>query len=333
MYLGIDGGGSKTAFALIDDAGRLRATHEASSIYYHEVGLDAVAATLRDGIAATLAKGRATPQELSFSFFGLPAYGEDKRLQAQLDALPGELLGHQRYRCGNDMICSWAGSLACHDGISVIAGTGSMAYGSYQGRGARVGGWGELFSDEGSAYWIAREGLTLFSRMSDGRTAKGPLHGLMRRHFALEDDLDLCAAIYGGGMTDRSKLAKLALLVGEAAAAGDQQARAIFNAAALELAEIIKAVGAQLGVPDGTSLPVSYSGGVFNSGELVLAPFRAALAKADDNGAAYRLQTPVLPPVIGAAIHAAQLTGVVFSAAALAALAGQVNQSSTLELL
>jgi N-acetylglucosamine kinase-like BadF-type ATPase len=333
MYLGIDGGGSKTAFALIDDAGRLRATHEASSLYYHEVGLENVEATLRDGLAATLAEANITPQELSFSFFGLPAYGEDKRLQALLDGLPGQLLGHQRYRCGNDMICSWAGSLACRDGISVIAGTGSMAYGSYQGRGVRVGGWGELFSDEGSAYWIARAGLTLFSRMSDGRSAKGPLHGLLRRHFALDDDLDLCAAIYGGDMTDRSKLARLSLLVAEAAAAGDVQARAIFNAAALELTEIVKAVGAQLGVPAGALLPVSYSGGVFNSGELVLAPFRAALAETDQNGPAYTLQTPVLPPVIGAAIHAAQLIGVEFSAAALAALAGQVNQSPTLELL
>jgi N-acetylglucosamine kinase-like BadF-type ATPase len=329
MYLGIDGGGSKTAFALIDDAGRLRATHEASGLYYHEVGLDNVAATLREGLAATLAKAQVTPQELHFSFFGLPAYGEDRRLQALLDAMPGQLLGHQRYRCGNDMICSWAGSLACHDGISVIAGTGSMAYGSYQGRDARVGGWGELFSDEGSAYWIARAGLTLFSRMSDGRAARGPLHGLTRRHFSLDDDLDLCAAVYGGGLADRSKLARLALLVGEAAGAGDTQARAIFSGAAVELASIVKATGARLGVPAGALLPVSYSGGVFNSGELVLAPFRAALAEGADGQPAYALQTPVLPPVIGAAIHAAQLIGVAFSASALAALAGQANHART----
>ncbi len=59
--------------------------------------------------------------------------------------------------CGNDMVCGWAGSLACADGINVVAGTGSICYGEYQGRSARCGGWGELFSDEGSAYWIARQ--------------------------------------------------------------------------------------------------------------------------------------------------------------------------------
>ena len=39
---------------------------------------------------------------------------------------------------------------------------------------ARVGGWGELFGDEGSAYWIAVQGLNAFTRMSDGRARPRP---------------------------------------------------------------------------------------------------------------------------------------------------------------
>ena len=48
---------------------------------------------------------------------------------------------------------------------------------------ARAGGWGELFSDEGSGYWVAREGLQLFSRMSDGRAPRGQLYERFREHF------------------------------------------------------------------------------------------------------------------------------------------------------
>ena len=68
----------------------------------------------------------------------------------------------------------------------IVAGTGSIAYGEYAGRHARAGGWGDLFGDEGSAFWIAREGLRLFSRMSDGRAARGPLYDLLRERFELE---------------------------------------------------------------------------------------------------------------------------------------------------
>ncbi len=97
-----------------------------------------------------------------------------------LDALPADVLGHDRYSCGNDMVGGWAGSLAGRDGVNVIAGTGSMAYGERGGTAHRVGGWSEVFGDEGSAYWVAVQGLNAFSRMADGRLPRGPLHALVR---------------------------------------------------------------------------------------------------------------------------------------------------------
>ena len=115
------------------------------------------------------------------------------RSQPRLDAMPAEFLGHRRYRCGNDMVSTWAGSLAGEDGIGIVAGTGSIGYGEHAGRTARAGGWGELFSDEGSAYWIAIRGLNAFSRMSDGRIPRGPLHEILVRAFGLTEDLELCA--------------------------------------------------------------------------------------------------------------------------------------------
>ncbi len=66
-----------------------------------------------------------------------------------------------------------------------------MTYGERQGIGHRVGGWGELFGDEGSAYWIAAQGLNAFSRMSDGRLPKGPLHALMKKRLEVSGDLDV----------------------------------------------------------------------------------------------------------------------------------------------
>jgi len=318
MFLGVDGGGTKTAFALVDAHGAVLAMHEEKSAYHLEVGMEQAAAMLARGCMAVLSSAGVAAGDLAFAFFGLPAYGEDRAVQAQFDALPRAILGHDRYLCGNDMVCSWAGSLACSDGISVIAGTGSMAYGEYLGQRARAGGWGELFSDEGSAYWIARAGLTLFSRMSDGRTPRGPLYGLVRARFELADDLDICAVIYSSLYAERSRVAQLARLVSDAAALGDGQAGAILDAAADELAGMVDAVRAALGVAPYVALPVSYTGGLFGATSPLLAPFTRALAA---RAFPYRLQSPALAPVLGAALYAASRTGQALDATACRRLA------------
>jgi N-acetylglucosamine kinase-like BadF-type ATPase len=316
-YLGVDGGGSKTRFLLLDETGAVLASHTEGSAYHVEIGAEALRAMLAQGITTTLRQGGITASHLTFAFLGLPAYGEDQSAVPLLDAAPSTALPAARYRVGNDMVCGWAGALAGEDGINVVAGTGSIAYGEYQGRGARAGGWGELFSDEGSAYWVAREGLRLFSRMSDGRAPRGPLYERVRNHFALQDDLDLCGALYGKSVAQRSQFAQLSKLVGEAASAGDEQAAALFNQAAQELAEIIDAVRAQLHVPQATELAVSYSGGLFRLGDLLLAPLRAALMSTPRK---YRFIGARLPPEAGAALQAAKLSGTPLTAGSIAML-------------
>lgn len=325
-YLGVDGGGSKTFFLLIDECGKVLARHAEGPAYHLEIGLEALGTMLARGIQCTLRQGGVVASSLSFAFLGLPAYGEDRTLLPLLDAAPSPTLAAKRYRCGNDMVCAWAGALGGEDGINIVAGTGSIAYGEYQGRSARAGGWGELFSDEGSAYWLAREGLRLFSRMSDGRAPRGELYDRVRRHFALQEDLDLCAAIYGKSAAQRSQLAQLSKLVSDAANAGDAAARALFEQAAQELAEIVDATRNQLNVPPHVELAVSYSGGVFQLRDLLLRPLEATLRSRAHK---YRVLPTRLPPDAGAALYAAKLSGTPLGAASIAALEAQVRAPVT----
>ena len=65
-------------------------------------------------------------------------------------------------------------------------------------------------------------------------------------------------------------------------------------------------------------VPVSYSGGVFEAGTLILDPLRRHLAQ---QSASYKFRPPRLPPSLGAAIHAAKLAGEPLSAAAMQRLA------------
>jgi N-acetylglucosamine kinase-like BadF-type ATPase len=316
-FLGIDGGGTKTDFLLIDENGHLLASHKGGSAYYLETGVDALQSMLATGIEATLQQARVAASELTFAFIGLPAHGEDSGLLPRLNSIAAGVLPQSKFRCGNDMVCGWAGALGGSDGINIVAGTGSIAYGEFASRQARSGGWGELFSDEGSAYWIAREALTLFSRMSDGREPRAPLYHLMRDRFQLKEDLDLCAVVYGPPLMSRSRLASLAPLVAEAAREGDSSARGLFEQAALHLAAIVHAVYDQLHIPHETRIPVSYSGGMFRLTDLVQPWFEAAVNAGERR---YEVLTPRLPPVAGAALYAARIAGHPLNAAVVAAL-------------
>lgn len=305
-FLGVDGGGTKTRFALVDGDGTLVAQAQLGTTYHPEVGLDGARTVLADGVTDILAQTSLQADDIRYAFFGLPAYGEDSSLTPGLDQLPHDVLGHARYACGNDMVCGWAGSLACGDGINLVAGTGSIGYGQRQGRAARAGGWGQLFSDEGSAYWIAVQGLNAYSRMSDGRLPKGPLHATLNEALALERDLDLCAHVYGDRAWSRGELARLSQLISQAANAGDAAAAAIFGRAGEELARIADAVRVELGFEDGETVLLTWSGGAFSAGDLLLVPLAEATRA---RYAAFDLRAPLHEPHHGAALYAIRLAG------------------------
>lgn len=306
MFLGVDGGGTKTAFCLVTADGEVAAQVRAPSTDYFAVGIDLVGRVLREGITEVCREAGIAPGDIRHAFFGLPTYGEASGDVPVLDAAAGDALGHDRYACGNDVVCGWAGSLGGADGINIVSGTGSIAYGENRGRSARAGGWGELFGDEGSAYWIGIRGLSHFSKMSDGRLPSGPLYTLVRERLELREDLDLVDVVLNRWKGGRGRIAEVARVVAAAAEQGDGHAAGILAEAARELAEIVDVTRVRLGFADGDAVPVSYSGGVFQAGPSVLDVFRDELKA---RYPAYELRDPLYPPHIGAAIYAAKLSG------------------------
>jgi N-acetylglucosamine kinase-like BadF-type ATPase len=320
MYLGVDGGGTKTAFVLADDQGRVLASHQEGSLYHPEVGLDGVLATLRRGMEHVARASGVAATALHGAWVGLPAFGEDSRVQARLQALPAEAFPGVPVGRGNDLECSHAGALGGADGISLVAGTGAMTWGTWQGCSVRCGGWGEVFGDEGSAYWIAREGLALFSRMSDGRAPRGVLLDIVRRRTGIASDLDLSGLVVSEAA--RSSVASYAVSVHEAALAGDAGAREILVRAAGELAQLVRATRSVLGVPAGACVVASTSGSVLGDDGLVLQELKRALAAPDGDGAiTIELRAPLMAPAFGAVALAARTAGRELSPAAVAALA------------
>jgi len=134
-------------------------------------------------------------------------------------------------------------------GVAVIAGTGSIAFGmNKEGKRARAGGWGWLFDDEGSAFWIAKEALAIASKAVDRRGEYTELASAIMEYFSLNEFIDIIDVIYKDRdvAKNHKELAKLAEVVNEVATKGDNKAREILIRAGIELANMAYAVAGKL---------------------------------------------------------------------------------------
>lgn len=158
-----------------------------------------------------------------------------------------------------DGVCPWrlAGDheIALHGahsggpGLALIAGTGSICCGKNdRGEAVRAGGWGHLIDDGGSGYALGRDLLSAVVRQWDGRGEETVLTRLLLARLEIETPQELVAYVYGG---DKSRVASLAPLAGQAAAQGDRTALDIYARNGAELGELVLAAAKRLGMETG----------------------------------------------------------------------------------
>jgi N-acetylglucosamine kinase-like BadF-type ATPase len=149
------------------------------------------------------------------------------------------------FEAGNDAEPALTGSLGDLEGYLLVAGTGSIAYGRTRaGRTARAGGWGHHLGDEGSAYWIAFEGVKRGIRSAEGRERASGLIDAAIAHFSLPDMPSLIPFVYKH--FNKARIASFAPTVARMAEDGDPLAREILDGASMELVSLVESVHARL---------------------------------------------------------------------------------------
>jgi N-acetylglucosamine kinase len=117
----------------------------------------------------------------------------------------------------------------------VAAGTGSIVFGrNKNGDTKRVGGWGYILGDEGSAYKIAVAGMQAALKAYDGREMSTSLVEEFKQHLGLATIEGLIEVIYRRGWGVK-EIAALAPIVDWSAACKDEVAQRIIDDAAKEL--------------------------------------------------------------------------------------------------
>jgi len=237
--------------------------------------------------------------EIAAIVMGMPCYGESEAGDIELQIAIQEGFSPVPVYITNDVEVGWAGSLGLVPGINVVAGTGSIAFGKDEtGTTARCGGWSEFFSDEGSCYDIGRKALQLFSKQADGRVPRDEFYSIFREGLNLKNDFDIIDIVHGQYIGSRDKVASLQLLARDAAFAGSDSAKKLYEAAAEELGCLVRSIRNSLNFQQNPYM-VSYSGGLFKTGDLILPYFFERIEALGGKPV-----TPMYEPMFGALLLA-----------------------------
>jgi glucosamine kinase len=263
----VDGGGTKTAIATADRDGTVTVLPQVAGCNPQDNPLWA------ENLTRALRQITASGQP-EFAVLGLPGHGEVPDHDAAMERLVEGQLNHALVI--NDVALAWHGAFTEGHGVLLLAGTGSMAMASGPEGLHRVGGWGDLIGDEGSAFWIGQAALRLASQAWDGRRGTADLAFaeslLGRMGLSATAPFPFLDWLMGQAHP-RTAMAELARDVDALAGAGDPSALALLQRAADELALLARTAARRAGLDPG--FPWCPAGSVFRSTTLSGAVARA----------------------------------------------------------
>lgn len=299
LVAGIDGGQSSTVAAIADENGRVIARGGAGPA--DEIGADARSTRLHDALRDAVRDALRNA--------GLAADTQFDAIVAGISGYEGTVFGvapelpARRLRLMHDAPIAYAAALGEKAGVTVIAGTGSVAFArASDGRELLCGGWGFLFGDEGSAFWIARSAIT---RAIEHETCAGVERLLS--FFDVHSLRELVRGFYVGKVA-RDELASFAPLCIEAAKTGRQCT--CLEEPAKDAARMLARLAAGAAIEPAEQVAVAFTGGLMRDEwfrDRVAAELPASMKSAGI--ARWEHIEPAREPVLGAVLLALREAG------------------------
>jgi len=228
--LGIDGGGTKTEWVLME-AGEIR---HRGVLPQSNLGLNTDEQLLE--------LFRVLPSQATHvgAFHAACATDEDR---ARLRRLVRTVWPTAQIAIGSDRDSAIAAAFRGDDGIVVIGGTGAAVHGRLHGHVEKAGGWGHVVGDRGGGYDLARQGLRQVLTQYDLEQRITPLTQRILRELALNSLHELAAwAMHA----DKMSVARLAPAMFAAARQGEEKMLGVIEAGAEVLADFTRAVAQRL---------------------------------------------------------------------------------------
>jgi N-acetylglucosamine kinase-like BadF-type ATPase len=297
IFLGIDGGGSKTSCLIGDETSVLGVgTGGASNVV--RVGEEQARESLFTTIRQACRVAKLEPSQISCVCVGLAGAARPEISELVKDMVSEVIAGEikpSEIEVVGDMVIALEAAFGSGPGVIVIAGTGSIAYGrNSEGQTARAGGWGFAISDEGSGHWIGRTAVAAAIGAWDEHPEQNVrLIEILLKSWHLETIEQLVPAANATPPPDFAALFPSVLALADS---GDRIARDVLAQAGTHLANLAGILFRRL-FPNSDTVPVAMSGGVFGSSALVRQFFYNGLCSGHPNAV---LNPSLIEPVRGA---------------------------------
>lgn len=300
--LGVDGGGSKTDCVILRADGEIIGRGAAGPSNPLRVGFPAAFDAVRSAAAMAMAEANLVPRQITAAVVGLAGAGRRNTVRRALVFLT-ETLPNATNLVTTDLDIALETAVGEGEGVVLIAGTGSAAYGrTADGETARAGGYGPWIGDEGSGYDIGRRAVEAVAHTRDHAAPVTLLAEMIATELACPSWDDLHDRI---AQQPDQVFPKIFPVVVAAADAGDSAAQEILFAAALALSQLALTVARRLGL-QAKAFPLARIGGVFGRSRTLDSMLDSVLLSGAPLAEVAHVK---ISPAIGAARMAQRLAG------------------------
>jgi N-acetylmuramic acid 6-phosphate etherase len=287
--LGVEGGGTKTSWVLVERGGsdlRILDQGKLPPANFRLATPDELRAIFRE-----------LPKEIARAGIFLAGCGTEEDRQS-LTRLCAEIWPQAKIVVGSDRDSGLAATLGSGDGIVVNAGSGSSVTGRRDKRIENAGGWGHILGDAGGGYFLSLQALRLILREYDLHRGEVQFTTKVLRALSLNN---LDELVRWAQTADKMEVAMLTPVVFDAAAGGDARVMEIIEEGARVLCEYTEAVATRLRV---LAPKVVLLGGLFQRDSIYNHAFRRRLKKVLPDA---RVANSERAPEFGAAWLAAEM--------------------------
>lgn len=270
--IAMDGGGTCTQ-AIIAKGEEVLFETTLPATNYHNVGKATIETVFKVGLERLCEKAGIAKEDLSAWCIGAAGVDTAQDEKVVFDAIRST--GFEgKIKVVNDGYIALVASHQNEEGAMIISGTGSIAMGMNGKKLVRVGGWGHLIGDEGSAYTLSRDAFQAMTQSVDGRGEKTLLTEKIMSHLKFSDPSDLIQYVYAEGR-DKSEIAQIAPVVIESYHL-DPVAKNIVDHNINELVKMVHAVSKEMPTEN---FKLSACGSVLVKNDFYFQLFQNALKK------------------------------------------------------